>query len=190
MTGRAAVFLDRDGVLNERPAEHEYVLSPAGLRWLPGALEATSRLSRAGCPIVVVSNQRGIARGLLSWRALERIEDSMRADLEKAGALVHGFYYCPHDLEERCVCRKPAPGLLLRAADELGLELGASVMVGDTEEDVQAGRAAGCVTIRLAEPGSPSAADLVLPDLQAAATAVLGGALRRSRERSPRHDPT
>lgn len=175
MTGRAAVFLDRDGVLNERPAEHEYVVSPDGLHWLPGARNAVGRLNRAGYPLIVVSNQRGIARGLLSWHTLKRIENSMRADLERAGALVDAFYYCPHDLGERCGCRKPAPGLLLQAAAELGLDLRASVMIGDTEDDVQAGRAAGCVTIRLAEPGSLSAADVVLRDLAAAATAVLVG---------------
>jgi D-glycero-D-manno-heptose 1,7-bisphosphate phosphatase len=203
VTGRAAVFLDRDGVLNERPAEHQYVISPAGLRWLPGARDAVARLSRAGYPLIVVSNQRGIARGLLSWHALKQIENSMRADLESAGALVDAFYYCPHDLAERCGCRKPAPGLLLQAAAELQLDLRASVMIGDTEEDIEAGRAAGCVTIRLAEPGSSSAADLVLPDLPAAATAVLAGVTRllpasetgegarhRPREPAPRRDPT
>jgi D-glycero-D-manno-heptose 1,7-bisphosphate phosphatase len=169
---RRAVFLDRDGVLNERAAPHEYVRSWSEFRWLPGAPEAVAELAAAGFVPIVVSNQRGVARGLVSWEALAEIEAGMQRALAERGVRVEAWYYCPHDTVDGCDCRKPAPGLLLRAAEEWDVDTAASVMIGDSETDVIAGRAAGCLTVRVGPDSRASSADLVADDL-AAASALL-----------------
>lgn len=165
MTLRPAAFLDRDGVLNERPPEHDYVRNASDLVILPNAPAAVGRLARAGYVPVVVSNQRGIARGLVSWETLTAIE----AQLVAAAGTPISFYYCPHDHNDACDCRKPAPGLLLRAARDLGLDRAASVMIGDSESDVEAGHRAGTRTIRVAPAGTATRADALVDDLAAAA---------------------
>jgi D-glycero-D-manno-heptose 1,7-bisphosphate phosphatase len=170
---RAGVLLDRDGVLNARPPEHRYVESVDAFKWLPSARAALGVLSRAGYPLAVVSNQRGIARGLVTWSTLRAVEARIQADLTPFGAQIAGFYYCPHRRDEGCACRKPRPGLLLEAADELRLDLALSTMIGDSEDDVQAGRAAGCYTILVGSTGSATAPDLVAHDLGSAARAIL-----------------
>lgn len=168
------MFLDRDGTLNVPAAPHAYVASAEEFEWLPGAVDAVRRLGDAGYAVVVVSNQRGVARGLVPTRELERINQLMRDDLARVGARVDAVLYCPHDLDDECDCRKPAPGLLVRAAAELELDLGASTMIGDAETDIEAGRAAGCMTIRIDAAGSDTTADLVAADLDAAVDLLLG----------------
>ncbi len=152
---RPAVFLDRDGTINVRPPEHDYVRDPAQFEWLPGALEGMVALAVAGLPLVVVSNQRGVSRGLVSYETLEAIEHRIQAALAEHGAAVEAFRYCPHGLEDRCDCRKPNPGLLVSAARDLELDLPSSWMIGDSEDDVAAGRAAGCHTIHLTDQPAP-----------------------------------
>jgi D-glycero-D-manno-heptose 1,7-bisphosphate phosphatase len=117
---------------------------------------------------IVVSNQRGIARGLVDRQTVDEIERLIQRDLRGCGASIVDFYYCPHDVGEACSCRKPAPGLLLAAAEEHELDLTRSVMIGDSETDVEAGRAAGCFTIRIAEPTTSSRADLIVHGLRSA----------------------
>jgi len=164
---RRAVFLDRDGVLNPRPPEHTYLTSAGEFEWLPGAREAVVALKEAGWKVAVVSNQRGVARGLVSTDVLAQIEQRIQRDLRPAA--IDGFYYCPHDLDAGCDCRKPHPGLLMRAASELGVDRSASWMIGDDANDVAAGRAAGCRTILIAPDGhDPGDAELVEPDLLSA----------------------
>ena len=178
MSGRRAAFLDRDGVLNERPPAHEYVTDSAALRVLPGAAEGAAALATAGYALVVVSNQRGVSRGLVSRATLDEIEALLQDALAPAGASIEAFYYCPHGLDEGCGCRKPAPGLLLRAAAERGLDLAASILVGDTESDAAAARAAGVRPVLLDER---------VPDLAAAARFLLdqdAGDAARSNSRS------
>jgi D-glycero-D-manno-heptose 1,7-bisphosphate phosphatase len=170
---RPGVLLDRDGVLNVRPPKHRYVESVDAFEWLPGARAALGVLFRAGYPLAVVSNQRGVARGLVTWSTLRAVEALIQANLAPFGAQVAGFYYCPHERDEGCDCRKPRPGLLLEAADELQLDLALSTMVGDSEEDVKAGRAAGCYTILVGSTESATAPDLVAPDLGSAARAII-----------------
>jgi D-glycero-D-manno-heptose 1,7-bisphosphate phosphatase len=162
------VFLDRDGVLNVRPPEHEYVTSADQFAWLPGAREAVVELKRCGWKVAVVSNQRGVALGLVSPGTLAEIEQVIQQDLAPDAA-IDGFYYCPHDADEGCDCRKPRPGLLVRAAKALRVDPAGSWMIGDEESDVSAGRAAGCSTILLSPAAPGTAADLVEPDLAAAA---------------------
>jgi D-glycero-D-manno-heptose 1,7-bisphosphate phosphatase len=175
---RRAVFLDRDGVLNERPLEHDYVRDIADLRLLPEIAKAAARLRGAGYALIVASNQRGVARGLVSQVTLARIENAIQDELATAGAWIDAFYYCPHDLDENCDCRKPRPGLLLRAADELELDLASSAFVGDSETDVAAGRAAGVFTVRVG--GGATAADLEAADLADAAQLLAARAISAS----------
>lgn len=173
-----AAFLDRDGVLNVRPAPHEYVCGLADFEWLPGAPAAIARLDRAGYLPIVVSNQRGVARGLVTHEVLLEIERRIQADLAAHGTRIHDFLYCPHDPSDGCDCRKPRPGLLLGAAARYGIELNESVMIGDSASDVEAGRAAGCYTILVgpdrAEAGRETEPDAVAPDLAAAVELLAG----------------
>jgi D-glycero-D-manno-heptose 1,7-bisphosphate phosphatase len=140
VTTRPAVFIDRDGTLTE---EVGYVNHPSRLRLLPRSAEAIRRLNRAGVAAVVVTNQAGLARGYFTERVLEAVSADLVAQLQRAGARLDGIYVCPHHPTEGappyrtlCDCRKPKPGLLLRAADELNLDLTRSVMVGDKASDL------------------------------------------------------
>jgi D-glycero-D-manno-heptose 1,7-bisphosphate phosphatase len=129
------------------------------------------RLSRCSFALVVVSNQRGLTRGAVTKGLLRATESALQSAVARHGLRIDGFYYCPHEVEANCGCRKPKPGLLLRAAKDLSLDLSTSWMIGDSETDVAAGRAAGCKTLLLGgEDGSsatagaeslPSAADLI-----------------------------
>jgi len=168
-------FLDRDGTLNVKAPEGEYVTRPEDLRLLPGAAEAVRRLNQAGVFVVLVTNQRGIARGLLSLDAYARVMSRLADDLAAGGAHLDAVYMCPHKAAS-CGCRKPAPGLLLRAAREHpGIDLASAVTVGDAESDVLAGARAGTRTIRLSGQPVTTRADHLVPDLAAAVPLVLGG---------------
>ena len=165
---RPALFLDRDGVLIE---EVEYLARPEQVRLIPGAAAAIRKVNDAGWRVVVVSNQSGVARGLFPESLLPEIHRVI-ADrlLAEAGARVDRFYYCPHHPTEGqggyridCDCRKPKPGMLLKAAAELGIDLARSWMVGDRATDLQAGAAAGCRTI-LVRTGYGHSAGLAGPD--------------------------
>ena len=148
-----AVFIDRDGVINQKPREGEYVTSWDDFHFLPGIAEAVMLLKQAGYAVIVVTNQRCVARGLLAVSELEEIHKRMRESLSRSGAMLDGVYYCPHDHESSCNCRKPAPGMLLAAAQTLGLDLPSSWMVGDSETDIQAGKNAGCKTAQVLDAG-------------------------------------
>lgn len=167
---RAAVFLDRDGTLNTRPPKHEYVRSPDRFAWLPGAADGAAGLARAGYVLAIVSNQRGVARGLVSRTTLEEIEAIIQRELAERGCQAEAFRYCPHEPDEGCRCRKPAPGMIVELADELGLDLARSWMIGDSEDDVLAGEAAGCRTALIGRMPSRSEPDLVASSLLEAST--------------------
>ena len=143
--GGACVFIDRDGVVNERILDG-YVLDWKDFRWRPDALASLRALSAAGRPIVVVSNQSCVGRGLLERSALIDIMHRMSERLEENGSPLAAWYCCPHAPGDGCDCRKPRPGMLIRAAREGGYELSRSYMIGDTQSDVDAGSAAGCST--------------------------------------------
>ncbi len=151
MASRAALFIDRDGTLTE---EVGYVNHPGRLRLLPRSAEAIRRLNTAGIAAVVVTNQAGIARGYFSPEVLEAVNAEMVKQLKQAGAHLDGVYVCPHHPTEgeppwrqECDCRKPKPGLLLRAAADLGLDLTASVVVGDRPSDLVVGRTVAARTV-------------------------------------------
>lgn len=139
-----AFFLDRDGTINE---DRGYVHRIEEFIFLPGAVEAIKTINRHNCPVVVVTNQSGVARGYYARRELEALHCRVNTLLSGEGAYIDAFYYCPHHPDERCCCRKPRPGMLLRAAFEMGIDLGQSFMIGDKISDVQAGLQAGCQSI-------------------------------------------
>jgi D-glycero-D-manno-heptose 1,7-bisphosphate phosphatase len=164
---RKAVFLDRDGVLNVRAPEHDYVRRVSDFRIVPGVADAVARLTAAGLLVMVVTNQRGIARKLVEIAEVERMHQKLQETVEQAKGKIERFYICPHDHGDGCDCRKPSPGMLLRAQRDYCLDLRNSWMVGDTESDVEAGRRAGCRTILI----SPTSGENVLgvqPDYRAA----------------------
>lgn len=169
-----AVFLDRDGVLNEAPPPGAYIRSPAELRILPGTAEALARLRQAGFRLVVVTNQRGIALGRLTTRDVHRIHVRLQEALGQAGAAIDLFLFCPHDVGAGCPCRKPRPGMLLQASARLGLHLPSSFLVGDSPADVEAGRRAGCRTVYVGRGGGE--ADFTCRNLPEAVDMILGRA--------------
>jgi D-glycero-D-manno-heptose 1,7-bisphosphate phosphatase len=193
MSGVAAVFLDRDGVLNElvhdpHSGVSESPLALAAVRLLPGAAAAAARLARAGFTLVCVSNQPAAAKGLVSVEELLAVHRRVIELLAREGVKLGGTRLCLHhpqgvvpELTGPCACRKPAPGMLLDTAAVLGIELGAAWMVGDTDTDVGAGRAAGCGTLLIEHPGSGHKRssgiqpDLRAADLAGAADLLLGG---------------
>lgn len=147
---RPAVFLDRDGTVN---VEVHYLSQPEQLELLPSVGETIARLNSLGIAVVVVTNQAGIARGYFPEHRLTAVHDRLRQMLADQGGRVDGVYYCPHHpsaglgaYKRDCDCRKPKAGMLKQAADELGIDLCRSLMVGDRDTDLQAGAAAGCQT--------------------------------------------
>jgi D-glycero-D-manno-heptose 1,7-bisphosphate phosphatase len=137
----STVFIDRDGVINANRSD--YVKSWNEFHFLPGSREAIVKLSQAGHRIVVCTNQAAIAKGIISVETVEDIHRRMVAEIADIGGVIEKVYYCPHAGEENCDCRKPRPGMLLRARDELGLNMCDAVFVGDSMSDVRAGLAAG-----------------------------------------------
>ena len=138
---RPAVFLDRDGVLNYNRSD--YIKSPDELVMIPESAAAVGRLCAAGWPVFLISNQAGIARGVMT-ADLDAVTGRLVRTLAEAGGALDAVYYCRHHPDAGCDCRKPRPGMLLRAAEEHGLDLKQSFFIGDNPtRDVQAGAAAG-----------------------------------------------
>lgn len=148
---KRAAFLDRDGVINRKPPEGQYVTRWEEIQFLPGVPEAITLLMAAGFCVLAVSNQRCVAKGLLTVGELESIHRRMCRELAAAGAVITEVYYCPHENQPPCACRKPAPGMLLTAARAHEIDLTASWMVGDSDIDIEAGKNAGCRTVRIVE---------------------------------------
>ncbi|USX23248.1 HAD family hydrolase [Oxalobacteraceae bacterium OTU3REALA1] len=140
----AAIFLDKDGTLID---DLPYNVDPGRMILAPGAVAGLRRLSCLGYRLLVVSNQPGVAQGRFDVGALEPVRQRLAQLLSEQGAHLEGFYYCPHGPDEGCACRKPLPGMLLKAAAEHQVDLAASWMIGDILDDVEAGGRAGCRTI-------------------------------------------
>ena len=160
---RGAVFFDRDGVLN---FDSGYVSSVDTFRWLPGAKEAVRRVNEAGLRAIVVTNQAGVARGLYTEDDVRSLHRFMSDELAAAGAFVDRFYYCPHHPDALLRAyradhpeRKPHPGMILRAAAELGVDLAASVLIGDKSTDMQAAAAAGVLGLMIRNDDLPRVID-------------------------------
>ena len=142
-----AVFLDRDGVINEYPGDRLYVTSLRKFKFLPRAKEAIALLNKAGFKVFVASNQAGVGKGTYSQRTLDSITAKMLGDIKQAGGKITKVYYCTHRKDAGCRCRKPKPGLLRRAAREFSFELRHAYFIGDTIRDVLTARAAGAKAI-------------------------------------------
>jgi histidinol-phosphate phosphatase family protein len=144
MAGQPTVILDRDGVLNRKPAQASYVRSWEEFEWITGAKEAIALLTQHGYRLIVVSNQAGIGRGVMSEEDLARVHERMLAEVAESRGAIEAIYHCPHDWNEGCECRKPRPGMLLQAQRDFDLNLSRVVFLGDDERDAQAADAAGC----------------------------------------------
>jgi len=149
---RSALFLDRDGTLI---VDVGYPRDPERVELLPGAAEALRDLAGQGFALVIVSNQSGVARGRITPDEAERVQARVVERFAAAGVTFDGAYFCFHGPDDGCPCRKPSPGMLRRASEDLGLSLASSVMVGDKPSDVQAGHAAGCSTVHFGDPAAP-----------------------------------
>lgn len=137
-----SIFLDRDGTIN---VEKNYLYRFEDWEWTPGAKEAIKKFNQLGYRVVVVSNQAGIARGMYKSSDVDQLHSLLQRELACIGTTIDAFYYCPHhpDFSGNCLCRKPAPGMLVQASLDLNLDLARSWMIGDRLIDVQAGQAAG-----------------------------------------------
>ena len=165
-----AIFLDRDGTINRLVG---FLRRPEEFELLPDAAEAIHRINGSGYLAIVITNQPVIARGEVTWQELRQIHDKMETLLGREGAYVDGLYFCPHhphkgydgeipELKIDCDCRKPKPGMLLQAAQDFNIDLKQSWMIGDSENDILAGRAAGCATLRLTPDGGENTAPTLL----------------------------
>ena len=141
------IFLDRDGVLNQKPPEGEYVSDWSRFHLLPGVPEAIARLNRAGLRVLVVSNQRGIALGLYTTDDVNAIHSELQRALAADSAHIDAFYFCPHNKNE-CACRKPGPGLYNQALSDFpDITPASSLMIGDSFSDIEFGHRLGMATI-------------------------------------------
>jgi D-glycero-D-manno-heptose 1,7-bisphosphate phosphatase len=141
-----AIFIDRDGVINRRRPD-DYVLNWSQFVFVPGIREALRQIASLGPPMIVISNQAAVGKGLLDRTDLQEITDQMHRTLVADGTFLAAAYYCTHRPDENCVCRKPKPALLYRAAEDFNIDLNRSIFVGDSDTDVQAARAAGCAPV-------------------------------------------
>lgn len=151
------VFLDRDGVINTYQ-RNAYVNTPDQFEFFPGSLEAIVELKRRGIGVIVISNQAGVGKGLMSLESLEAITEKMKREVEAAGGEIADVLYCTHRPDEGCNCRKPRPGMLQEAARRHGIDLASTVFIGDAPSDWEAAKAAGCPFI-LVFSGKTSAAE-------------------------------
>jgi D-glycero-D-manno-heptose 1,7-bisphosphate phosphatase len=131
---RRCVFLDRDGTVNVAPLEGEYIRTWEQFRFFPGIIDWICIFNRLGFLVVIVTNQRGVARGLIRQEDLDEIHRRMVLEVERAGGRIDQILCCPHE-EDACLCRKPKPGLVLEATARWDIDLAASVMIGDSEAD-------------------------------------------------------
>lgn len=192
---KKAVFIDKDGTLID---DIPYNVDPAHIRFAKGATFCLRHLHATGYCLVIVSNQSGIARGCYKEKALIAVRERLGWMIAEAGGRLLDFYYCPHHPDGTvpryavpCPCRKPEPGLLLKAALQHGIDLGSSWMVGDILNDMEAGRRAGCKTI-LVNNGNETEwhlspgryPDFIVGDLAEAAFVITGKTAERTANRA------
>lgn len=164
-----AVFLDRDGTINKA---NGFVTKPEQFELIPGAAEAIKKINKSGYLAIVVTNQPVIARGDCTFEELQEIHNKMETELGKEGAFIDGIYFCPHHTDKgfegerpeykcNCDCRKPKPGLLLKAAEDFNIDISQSYMIGDGKNDIEAGKAAGCMNSYCIESGNINIKDIL-----------------------------
>jgi histidinol-phosphate phosphatase family protein len=147
-----ALFLDRDGVINEN--REDYVKTWDEFKFLPGAKEAIRLINNSDWMLIIITNQSPIGRGIFPPERLDKIHQNMLSELSKAGCYIDAIYFCPHKPDDYCDCRKPKPGLILRAASDFNIDLENSWMIGDSDSDIEAGREAGCKTEKVSSDNS------------------------------------
>lgn len=158
------ILLDRDGVINHERAD--YVKSWDEFRFLPGALAALRQLALLPVPIVIVTNQSVIGRGIVPRTLIDQLHQRLRQVVQAAGGRIDGFFVCPHHPEDGCNCRKPKPGLLMQAATEFRFPLYEATFIGDAITDFQAAQAAGCQSILVRSGRQGTRLSTLLADLQ------------------------
>lgn len=165
------VFLDRDGVINRDSAD--YIQTVSQFQFVEGSLEAMVRLHRAGCRVIVVTNQSGVGRGIIKPKDLAAIHEKMRGEVRAAGGRLIDILNCPHHPDDNCPCRKPRPGMVNTAAQRHQLDLKQAVMVGDSARDIQCGQRAGCAETILVRTGNGLETETALSGTSSAPTRVV-----------------
>lgn len=158
------IFLDRDGVINKPAPPHDYIKSWEEFEFLPGAIEGLKILYDLGYKLVIVTNQRGIARGMLTWNKLNEIHEKMQEVLKQNGVTIDHIFVCPHDESDNCNCRKPKDGLLRKIEEYYEVDKEHSYMVGDSVSDMEAGRTYG-INTSLIEPENTNKMDYYFESL-------------------------
>jgi D-glycero-D-manno-heptose 1,7-bisphosphate phosphatase len=153
------VFLDRDGVINHDSPD--YVKSWEEFSFIPGSIDAIRRLNQKGFTVIVITNQSAVGRGIISLEGLNHIHAMMTRQIRAEGAAITDIYFCPHMPDEGCACRKPRPGLILKARDTYGIDLSSAFMVGDNVTDIQCAQNAGCSGILVRTGNGPMAETLL-----------------------------
>lgn len=139
-----AVFLDRDGVINNSMPQWDYVKNWGEFELIEATVKILKEYQQNGYLLVVISNQLGVAKGLMTETDLKQINRNMEDLLLSKGVKINGSYYCTHSIEDKCECRKPKPGLIFKAAEELNIDISKSIMIGDEVSDIKCGINAGC----------------------------------------------
>lgn len=162
------IFLDRDGVINVQAAPHQYITQWASFKYLPGVYDAMRLLKQEGYRVIIVSNQRCVARGMATEQEINALHAQLISDIAAHGGRIDAIYYCPHDISDHCDCRKPKPGLLERAEQDMRVNIGPvdrsmSWMIGDSDSDVQAGISFGVNTVRILKERTLEVPPLISP---------------------------
>ncbi|WP_421378598.1 D-glycero-alpha-D-manno-heptose-1,7-bisphosphate 7-phosphatase [Bacillus salacetis] len=172
---KKAVFLDRDGVINEVLSKRvKFVNKPSDIHYLKKVPKAIKMLNGKGFKVFVVTNQGGVGLGYLTEAGLDKIHEKMKQDIENEGGFVEEFASCIHKPHEGCECRKPEAGMILSLANKHGIDLSQSYMIGDREPDIEAGKKAGCSTILIGDDDPENLADRHFPSLYEAAIYLCG----------------
>ena len=148
------LLIDRDGVINHKAPKGEYITHWEGFDWIPETREAMKQLARKGFKFIVISNQAGVARGMIAPNELERIHDNMKDELRTVGVEILDIYFCPHHWDKGCFCRKPNPGMLFQASKDYLFRIDKTLFIGDDPRDCQTARRAGCSSIFVGESTS------------------------------------
>jgi len=154
------VFLDRDGVINRESSD--YIKSWAEFEFLPGSIAAIKRLTENGFSTILITNQSIVDRNMVSRKTLDHIHEKMKKAVKSRGGDIKDVFFCPHKPEDDCGCRKPKPGMILKAQKKHGIDLSTSAMVGDSAKDIECARNAGCANTVLVKTGNGTYAERIL----------------------------
>jgi D-glycero-D-manno-heptose 1,7-bisphosphate phosphatase len=154
LSPKKIVILDRDGIINKKPPKGDYVKNWQEFEFLDGAIEGLKLLTKKGYEFYIVTNQAGIARGLMTEAALKKIHRNMLIKFKEKGIKIKQIYYCPHDWDEGCNCRKPKPGMLFKAASEYNFDLTKAIFIGDDIRDRLTAKFAGCTFVMMKQDGN------------------------------------